>query len=75
MKKSIISSVVLAMAGSLLVAGTALAQQYPERPITLVIPYGPGGAADLSARLIAMQKKTDTPCCRLELDRRWVCRQ
>jgi len=53
MKKRIISKVVLAMAGSLLLGSAAIAAEYPERPITLVIPYGPGGAADLSARLIA----------------------
>ncbi|MEM1382437.1 MAG: tripartite tricarboxylate transporter substrate binding protein [Pseudomonadota bacterium] len=43
-----------------LVAGFALAwspavsqAEYPERPITLVAPYGPGGASDLSARMVA----------------------
>ncbi len=32
---------------------TAMADEYPDRPITMVVPYGPGGAADLSARMIA----------------------
>lgn len=26
--------------------------EYPEKPVTLVVPYGPGGAADLAARII-----------------------
>jgi tripartite-type tricarboxylate transporter receptor subunit TctC len=34
-------------------AVSASAGEYPERPITLVAPYGPGGAADLSARMVA----------------------
>lgn len=29
------------------------AADYPSRPITLVAPYGPGGAADLHARIVA----------------------
>ncbi len=27
--------------------------EYPERPVTMVMPYGPGGATDISARTIA----------------------
>jgi tripartite-type tricarboxylate transporter receptor subunit TctC len=33
-------------------AGAAQAE-YPERPVTMVIPYGPGGATDISGRTIA----------------------
>ena len=32
---------------------TAAAAEYPERPINMVIPYGAGGATDISARTIA----------------------
>ena len=44
--------------GTLLVLGAAasplaFADEYPSRPITLVVPSGPGGNADLSARALA----------------------
>lgn len=40
-------------AAMLALAPAAALAEYPDRPITLVAPYGPGGASDLSARMIA----------------------
>jgi tripartite-type tricarboxylate transporter receptor subunit TctC len=43
----------LAVASTLsLAAGTALAD-YPERPITLIVPWGAGGGTDATGRMIA----------------------
>jgi tripartite-type tricarboxylate transporter receptor subunit TctC len=45
----------LAAAGSLLlgVACAANAAGFPDRPIKLIVPFGPGGPPDVSARIIA----------------------
>ena len=44
----------VAPAASLLRSGIARAQQnYPNRPIRLIIPFGAGGIADITSRLVA----------------------
>lgn len=40
-------------------AGPALAQNYPDRPITLVVPWGAGGGTDAVARMIASLMEKD----------------
>lgn len=50
--KAAVFSAALAAAGCLFAAGPASAK-WPERPVRLILPYGPGGVADVPARILA----------------------
>ncbi len=47
-KVSVVASVLVA-------SGVACAQNYPARPVTLVVPYGPGGGADIVGRILSQR--------------------
>ena len=41
-----------AVTGVLCVAGMAWSQNYPVKPVRVIVPFPPGGANDISARII-----------------------
>jgi tripartite-type tricarboxylate transporter receptor subunit TctC len=51
-KKSFFLAILVALASLALLSGMAFAE-YPTKPVTVVAPYGPGGASDLAARGLA----------------------
>ena len=54
--RSRIASVLAALALlALYGAGAAIAQGYPSKPIKFVIPYPPGGASDVTARILGQK--------------------
>ncbi len=48
-----------ATAAALAMTGTAFAQGYPERPITVVVPFSAGGPTDTVTRLVAEAMSKD----------------
>ena len=49
----IFAMLVAAALSAALFGGKAFAAGYPERPIELIVPWGPGGGADQLARLVS----------------------
>lgn len=50
-----IAVLVLSTAGLVLAAGNASAQSYPSKPITFLVPYGPGSGNDVIARILSQK--------------------
>lgn len=50
---SVRSTLLAAIAASLAFGAAAKAQDYPTRPITIIVPYTAGGGADVVARIVA----------------------
>lgn len=53
MRRSVLLSLLATLAGAALSTGSAMAQAYPSKPVTLVVSYPAGGDTDAMARLFA----------------------
>lgn len=49
------SEAIVAAAGFWLLAGEAAPQSYPARPVRLIVPFSPGGAADVPVRVLSQR--------------------
>jgi len=55
MKRRYFGSAVSVVGVAMLVPALAVAQQYPNRPVRLIVPYSAGGATDIVARIVAQK--------------------
>ncbi len=63
---------VLTAIATLFISATSLLAAYPERPITLIVPWSAGGGTDAVGRIIAqgLQEQLEARWRRLDFDER-----
>ena len=54
-KRNLLASLLVAVTALLPLGAQAQTDNYPERPITMIVPFPPGGPTDLVARVLAKQ--------------------
>jgi tripartite-type tricarboxylate transporter receptor subunit TctC len=57
-RRRTVLSLIASTAALAIVAGSAGAQEYPTRPITLIVPFPPGGPNDTLGRIMAERMRT-----------------
>jgi tripartite-type tricarboxylate transporter receptor subunit TctC len=57
-----------AIAALLMLAAPAAADDYPNRPVRIIVPFAPGGINDIAARVIATRQAVHR---REQARRRW----
>ena len=58
-----LKSAIAALAAAMLFAAPAAAQDFPNKPIRIIVPFGPGGGGDIVGRIFgqALQEKLGQP--------------
>jgi tripartite-type tricarboxylate transporter receptor subunit TctC len=52
---NLLKTVCIVLAGSALSISTVMGQTYPNKPITMIAGFPPGGSADLLARMVSQK--------------------
>ena len=58
-KKSLLATALCGVLGMGLLSTTAVADEYPDRPLSMMVSYSPGGATDFQARVVTMLAGND----------------
>src|SRR4030088_39018 len=54
----LLGALAIALASTALIVPAAAQAPYPQRPVILIVPYGPGGIADTGMRILADKLST-----------------